>query len=170
MLRFSAMSTILLQLVGCTGVPEGVRPVEGFELERYLGTWYEIARLDHFYERGLSKVTAEYSLRDDGLVKVVNRGYSAEKGEWQEITGRAKLVDDERRGHLKVSFFGPFYASYVIFELDDEYRHALVTSRTKGSLWLLSRSKEIDEETLSRLIERARSLGFETEGLIMVDH
>jgi apolipoprotein D and lipocalin family protein len=161
---------LLLSLTGCTGVPEGVEPVEGFDLERYLGTWYEIARLDHVYERGLSKVTAQYSKRDDGLVKVVNRGYSAEDGEWKEIVGRAKPVGRASEGHLQVSFFGPFYASYVIFELDEDYRYAFVTSRTKGSLWLLSRTKTVDDALMTRFMERTRELGFDTERLVIVAH
>lgn len=164
------ISAMLLQLLGCTGVPEGIEPVRGFELERYLGTWYEIARLDHFYERGLSKVSAEYTMRGDGLVRVRNRGYSAEDGEWKDIEGRAKFVGDESVGHLAVSFFGPFYSSYVIFHLDPEYREAYVTSRTKGSLWFLSRTPEVSEAALERFKERARELGFRTEELVVVEH
>jgi apolipoprotein D and lipocalin family protein len=170
MRRMNGFWAILLSLAGCTSVPEGIEPVEDFDLERYLGTWYEIARLDHFYERGLSKVTAQYSKRDDGLVKVVNRGYSAEDGEWKEIVGRAKPVESASRGHLQVSFFGPFYASYVIFELDEDYRYAFVTSRTKGALWLLSRTKTVDDSVLAKFRERTRELGFDTEKLIMVEH
>ena len=108
---------LLMLLAGCTGVPEGVQPVTGFELERYLGTWYEIARLDHPFERGLSRVTAEYSRRDDGGVRVVNRGYAAADGRWNQVEGKAYFVESPDLGRLKVSFFGPFYGGYNIFAL-----------------------------------------------------
>jgi apolipoprotein D and lipocalin family protein len=104
------LATILaVFLSACTGAPEGVEVVSGFDLNRYLGTWYEIARLDHSFERGLSSITATYSLRDDGGVRVINRGYNAEEGEWDEAEGKAYFVGDEDVGQLKVSFFGPFY-------------------------------------------------------------
>ena len=105
-------------LAGCVGMPPGVEPVEDFELDRYLGKWYEIARLDHSFERGLSRVSAEYSLREDGGVRVVNRGYSDKSGKWKESEGKAYFVDGDDTGYLKVSFFGPFYGSYVVFELE----------------------------------------------------
>uniref|UniRef100_UPI00053C87D8 lipocalin family protein n=1 Tax=Vibrio cholerae TaxID=666 RepID=UPI00053C87D8 len=107
-------------LNGCLGMPESVKPVSGFELNNYLGKWYEVARLDHSFERGLSQVTAEYSARNDGDISVLNRGYSEEKGEWKEAEGKAYFVDGSTDGYLKVSFFGPFYGSYVVFELDRE--------------------------------------------------
>ena len=112
-------------LSGCVGLPQGIEPVRGFELERYLGKWYEIARLDHSFERGLEQVTAEYSLRDDGGVRVVNRGFDTGKGAWDEAVGKAYFVETEDLGYLKVSFFGPFYGAYVVFGLDDEnYRYS----------------------------------------------
>lgn len=114
MKALSLITATLLLLAGCTGLPEGIEPVTGFDKDRYLGTWYEIARLDHSFEEGLSKVTAEYTLNDDGSIKVINRGYNAEESEWQEAEGRAKFVGDSDVGHLKVSFFGPFYGSYVV--------------------------------------------------------
>jgi len=109
---------ILLSLSGCLGYPESVKPISGFNLNKYLGKWYEIARLDHPFERGLSNVTAVYSLKGDGGVKVVNRGFSSEDGEWKEATGKAYFVEASDKGYLKVSFFGPFYGSYVVFGLD----------------------------------------------------
>ncbi|MFI2811003.1 MULTISPECIES: lipocalin family protein [Microbulbifer] len=157
-------------LWGCTGVPENVQPVTGFDLDRYLGRWYEVARLDHSFERGLSHVTAEYSLNDDGTVKVVNRGYSREKGEWQEAVGRARFAGDPDTGHLEVSFFGPFYASYVVVALDADYRHAMVTGYNREYLWLLSREPEIPKAELEQLLQQARDLGYNTDNLIFVDH
>jgi apolipoprotein D and lipocalin family protein len=95
-LLFSAV----LWLASCTGVPDGVVAVEGFELNRYLGTWYEIARLDHRFERGLTDVTANYAMRDDGGVRVLNRGYDEESGEWREAEGKAYFVDAPDIGRL----------------------------------------------------------------------
>jgi len=157
-------------LTACLGMPEGVRPVTGFEIDRYLGTWYEIARLDHSFERGLTRVTAEYSLRDDGGVRVVNRGYDAAAGEWREAVGKAYFVGSEDAGYLKVSFFGPFYGSYVVFELDQEaYRYAFVAGPDRSYLWLLARTPTIDEPLRQRFVDRAAELGFETGSLIFVE-
>lgn len=156
-----------LLLAGCTGMPENVRPVEGFELERYLGTWYEVARLDHSFERGLEQVTAQYSLRPDGGVDVLNRGFSPERGEWREAVGKAYFADRPSEGHLKVSFFGPFYASYVVFGLDQSnYQYAFVSGPDTSYLWLLSRQPQVDDAVLQRFLREAQSLGFETADLI----
>ena len=111
---------LILLLTGCVGIPENVKPVENFKLENYLGKWYEIARFDHSFERGLSRVTADYSLRDDGGLKVINRGYSVKEDKWKEAEGKAYFVRESDQGYLKVSFFGPFYGSYIVFELDHE--------------------------------------------------
>ncbi|MCU0559187.1 MAG: lipocalin family protein [Desulfobacterales bacterium] len=158
-------------LGGCVGVPDGVAPVENFELERYLGTWYEIARLDHSFERGLSRVTADYSLREDGGVRVVNRGYSEKENKWKAAEGRAYFVDRADRGHLKVSFFGPFYGSYIVFELDrDGYQYALVSGPDTSYFWILARRSEMDRQLKQRLITRAAALGFDTSRLIWVAH
>ena len=160
----------LLSLIGCVGMPDGVRPVSDFELDRYLGTWYEIARLDHSFERGLSRVTAEYSLRDDGGVRVVNRGHDDDAGKWKESVGKAYFVEDENLGYLKVSFFGPFYGSYVVFELDHaQYGYAFVSGRSTSYLWLLSRTPAISEEVVDLFFERAEALGFNAGELIFVD-
>ncbi|MDH3512577.1 MAG: lipocalin family protein [Gammaproteobacteria bacterium] len=161
----------LFVLGGCTGVPEGVDVVTGFDLDRYLGTWYEVARLDHRFERGLSDVTATYSLRDDGGVHVVNRGYSADSGAWDEATGKAYFISNNDIGRLKVSFFGPFYGGYNIIELDkDGYQYALVAGPERSYLWILSRSPTLDPNTLSALITKANDLGFATDELIFVEH
>ncbi len=166
----SGLFTMAL-LAGCTGVPEGIAPVRGFELERYLGTWYEIARLDHSFERGLSSVTANYSMRDDGGVRVLNRGYSAENDSWDEAEGKAFFVGDEDRGHLKVSFFGPFYGAYVVFGLDqDDYQYSFVAGPDRSYLWLLAREPEVSDELMERFISRASELGFATDDLIYVEH
>lgn len=169
MIRFLS-ALLALAATGCTGLPEGVDPVQGFELDRYLGKWYEIARLDHSFERGLDKVTAEYSLRDDGGVKVINRGYSRTKAKWNEAEGKAYFVRDTGEGYLKVSFFGPFYGSYVVFEVDEEnYSYAFVAGPDKSYLWFLSRTPTVSDELMRKFIDKAGGLGFETDELIMVD-
>lgn len=162
---------ILLFLTGCVGIPEQVRPVDGFNLENYLGTWYEIARLDHPFERGLTRVTAEYGLRDDGGVRVVNRGYSAKEGTWKQVEGKAYFVEGPDQGYLKVSFFDPFYGSYIVFDLDREhYQYALVCGPDKNYLWILARSPHMKEDVKASLMAKAASLGFDTGALIHVDH
>ena len=164
---------ILLSLIlgGCTGIPEGVNPVTNFSTQKYLGKWYEIARLDHSFERGLDKVTAEYSLRDDGGIRVVNKGYSIQSGKLKEAQGKAYFVGDRQIGHLKVSFFGPFYGSYVVFDLDREnYQYAFVAGYNKSYLWLLSRTPEVDQGLVDKFINESRKLGFDTNGLVFVNH
>ena len=158
-------------LMGCAGIPENVKPVDNFKLEKYLGKWYEIARLDHSFERGLTKVTAEYSLREDGGVKVLNRGYSTEKNSWKEAEGKAYFVEKPDQGYLKVSFFGPFYGSYIVFDLDQEnYQYALVCGPKKSYLWILSREPQLAQDVKDRLIAKASAAGFDTGKLIYVDH
>jgi len=158
-----------LTLSGCLGMPEKVQPVSDFQLNRYLGQWYEIARLDHSFERGLEKVTAEYSMREDGGVSVVNRGFSTEDNEWREATGKAYFVDNTDQGYLKVSFFGPFYGSYVVFELEKEnYQYAFVSGPDLSYLWLLSRTPKVSEAIIADFIKKSQSLGFDTSKLILV--
>lgn len=159
----------LMLLSACVGLPENVTPVQNFELQRYLGKWYEIARLDHSFERGLSKVSAEYSLRDDGGVKVINRGYSESDEAWEEAVGKAYFVGDATEGYLKVSFFGPFYGAYVVFELDEQgYQYSVVAGPDKSYLWVLSRTPTMDPQVYKRLITKAAALGFATDKLILV--
>lgn len=162
---------LVFLLAGCTGLPDGVTPVDHFQLERYLGTWYEIARFDHSFERGLSQVSAEYSLNADGSVKVINRGYSAGDNKWKQAEGKAHFVKRPDQGFLKVSFFGPFYGSYVILELDkNDYTHALVCGPDRSYLWILARSPKISDEVKNALVAKASDLGFKTENLIWVRH
>ncbi len=160
-----------LILSGCSGYPKNITPVKNFEINDYLGTWYEIARLDHSFERGLEKVTAEYSIRDDGRVLVKNRGFSTVTQSWKQADGKAYLARKPDEGYLKVSFFGPFYSSYVIFDLDTvNYQHAFVTGPSTSYLWFLSRSPNPDKRTLARFVEKAEKLGFPTDELIYVNH
>lgn len=166
-----AAAMLFLTLAACTGVPKGIDTVEGFELQRYLGTWYEVARLDHRFERDLSDVSATYSLRDDGGVRVVNRGFNVRTDEWDEAVGKAYFIDEPTQGRLKVSFFGPFYGGYNIVELDTEnYEWSMVVGPNRSYLWILSRSPNLAAGVRERLVRRAQSLGFATEELIFPSH
>ncbi len=161
-------------LAGCSlAPPEGAEPVTGFELERYLGTWYEVARLDHRFETDLAAVTARYELRDDGGISVVNRGFDVKAEQWDSVMGRAYFIDDPDTASLKVSFFGPFYGGYHVLALDEsapDYGYALVAGPSVKYLWVLARSPQLPPETLDRLVDQARSLGFDVDELILVDH
>lgn len=155
-------------LAGCLGAPDGVEPVQGFEVERYMGRWHEIARLDHRFERGLEQVTATYALNPDGTVSVLNKGYNPAKGEWSEAAGKAKFVGAQDVGALKVSFFGPFYGAYNVIDLDPQYQHALVVGPNRSYLWILARSPALPADVVERLVGKARALGFDTSTLIYV--
>lgn len=160
-----------LLISSCLSIPDGVTPVNNFSLERYLGRWYEVARLDHSFERGLEAVSADYSLREDGSIKVINSGLNIETGEIQQAEGKGYFVDNSNIGHLKVSFFGPFFGSYVIFELDQEdYQYAFVAGNTANYLWLLARTPEVPDAVLRGFMDKASKFGFNTEELIFVQH
>lgn len=167
-----AFAIIALFGAGCTstGTPSGIEPIQSFELPRYLGKWYEIARLDHSFEENLQKVTAEYSMRDDGGVMVLNRGFNVKDNDWEKAEGRAYFVGEPNVGHLKVSFFGPFYSSYVIFELGEDYDYAFVSGPDREYLWLLAREPKVAPELYQRFVARAQELGFATGELIKVNH
>ena len=159
----------VLLLSGCLGMPQAVTPVKNFDLNKYLGKWYEIARLDHSFERGLSQVSAEYSLRDNGGVSVINRGFSEKDNAWQEAEGKAYFVGEDNEGYLKVSFFGPFYGSYVVFELEEAgYQYAFVSGPNTDYLWLLSRSPTVPAEVIEKFITLSKARGFNTDELIFV--
>lgn len=158
-------------LGGCASAPEGLQPVSDFQLDRYLGTWHEIARLDHSFERGLSKVTAEYSKRPDGAIQVVNRGYDARRGKWCQARAVARFVGPSNVASLKVTFLWPFAGAYHVIVLDREgYRYAMVTSSDRSYLWILARQKHLDPGILEELLDKAKGWGFQTEDLVFVDH
>lgn len=157
-------------LAGCAQIPDGIEPIQGFDATRYVGTWYEVARLDHRFERGLSQVTATYTARDDGGIDVLNRGFDETKGTWSEAKGRAKFVGPRDVGQLKVSFFGPFYGGYNIVDLDPAYSLSLVVGPDRSYLWILSRDPKPPREAVDRLVARAKALGFDTDALIYVSH
>ncbi|MBS0352770.1 MAG: lipocalin family protein [Proteobacteria bacterium] len=163
---------ITLSLAACSTMPpEGVHPVTSFDIDRYLGQWYEIARLDHSFERGLSDVNATYALQDDGSVKVINRGYDTRRQAWKEAIGRALFTGDKNTGSLKVSFFGPFYGGYHVVALDQQhYRWSLVAGPDRDYLWILARDTTLPADVRQQLLTQAQALGFATDKLIWVDH
>lgn len=157
-------------MFGKLGIPDGMTAVQGFDANRYLGVWHEIARLDHGFEKGLTHVTAEYSRRDDGGLKVVNKGFDTKTGKWQASEAKAYFLESPDIGRLKVSFFGPFYGSYNIIDLDEKnYAWALVTGPSTHFLWILARGKTLDDAVMQRLIQKAKTLGFKLDKLIYVD-
>ncbi len=165
------LCVLVICLHGCVALPEGLSVVEDFQAERYLGRWYEIARLDHSFERGLSQVTANYRRREDGGILVINRGYDDKKQSWRQAEGKAYFLGSPTTGSLKVSFFGPFYGGYHILALDKEdYRYSLVAGPNQSYLWILSRTPTLDKTIQERLITQARNLGFNTDKLIFVRH
>jgi len=160
---------LLLGLFGCAQIPEGVTAVQRFDADRYLGTWYEIARLDHVFERGLINVSATYSRNDDGSLKVINRGYDPVQDRWKEAQGRALFVAGSTVGQLKVSFFGPFYGGYNVVAIDEaDYAYVLVCGNSRNYLWILAREPQLPAAVTADLVQRARSLGFDTDALIFV--
>ena len=158
----------IVLLVSCTGLPDNVEPVSQFDTEQYLGTWYEIARLDHSFERNLERVTATYGLNEDGSISVLNKGFNTEKDEWRQAEGVAKPMGSSDIAHLKVSFFGPFYGTYAVFELADDYSHAFVSGYNTDYLWLLAREPDVSAEVRQRFINESQALGFDTSKLIWV--
>lgn len=168
--QFFALLITAIALSGCTGIPDGVTPVKGFQLERYLGTWYEIARLDHSFEQGLINVSATYQLRNNGGIDVINKGYDPEKKSWREAKGRAFFLDTPDTASLKVSFFRPFYGGYHVMALDPDYQWAMIAGPSHKYFWILSRSPSLPRATLDALLAKARESGFDLDGLIMVKH
>lgn len=145
--------------------------VENFEIERYLGTWYELARFDHSFERGLVGVTATYTLRDDGMIKVLNQGYkNSLHGELSQANGKAKIPNMNCPSKLKVSFFWFFYADYYVLELDKDYQWAIVGSNSNNYLWILSRKPIVDDSLFNLLVQKAQNLGYDINKLIKVKH
>ena len=167
---FLLITLITALLSGCTGTPEGITVVDGFEINRYMGSWYEVARLDHSFERGLNNISATYSPRTDGGVNVLNKGWNQADGKWEQAEGKAYFVEQPGKGHLKVSFFGPFYGGYNIIELDKkDYAYSMITGPDRSYFWILSRTRHLPKTTLDALIEKAKQLGFATDKLIFVN-
>ena len=147
-------------------IPKGAEPVANFEIEKFRGKWFEIARFDFKFEKNMSHVTANYYLTNDGTVKVLNRGYNFKDNEWQEKEGNAKFVDDKTIGALKVSFFGPFYSGYNVVSLEGDYEYALVFGQNTDYIWFLSRTETMDEGVKERFLQLARDAGYDLNRLV----
>ncbi len=170
-LKLALLMLTILTTAGCGGgVPEGLDPITGFDVNRYLGKWYEIARLDHRFERGLDEVSAHYSLNEDGSIKVINRGWKSAGNEWKQAEGRARFAGARDIGALEVSFFGPFWGGYNILILDSDYTYALVSGPSRKYLWILARTPTLPPETIASLTEQAAEWGFDTDALIFPKH
>lgn len=163
---------VALTLVACKSPtpPKGVKPVSDFNASRYLGKWYEIARLENRFEKGMEQVTATYGLQSDGGITVLNRGYDPIKNRWKESEGKAYFTGAPTTAALKVSFFGPFYGGYNVIKLDKDYQHALVSGPNRDYLWILSRSTTLPETVKQDFLATARELGFPVEQLVWVKH
>jgi len=168
--RTMIAAVMTFALCSCSTIPKGAVAVKPFDNSRYLGKWYEIARLDFKFERNLDNTTAEYSLNEDGTIKVVNRGFDTVKSEWKKAEGKAKFTGDKNIAMLKVSFFGPFYGGYNVIALDDEYKYALIAGESLKYLWILARETTIPDDVKTRYLEIAQKIGYKTSGLIWVKH
>ncbi|MCD8041729.1 MAG: lipocalin family protein [Tannerellaceae bacterium] len=164
-----ALGTLLV-MNSCKTIPKGVTAVQPFDTDKYLGHWYEIARMDFHFEKNIINATADYSLNEDGTVKVVNRGYNVKKKENVESVGKAKFVDSPNVGKLKVSFFGPFYAGYNVVAIDPDYQYALVAGKNHNYLWILSRKPELPQQIKEEYISKAKALGYDTDKLVWSQH
>ena len=164
------LTAALFAMNSCSSIPKGAKAVQDFKKEKYLGNWYEIARLDFVFEKNLNNTTAEYTLNEDGSIKVVNRGYNYIKNKNVESTGKVKFASDSNEGKLKVSFFGPFYSAYNVLAIDSDYKYALVAGKNLKYMWLLSREKTMPENIKEDYIKIAKDLGYNTSALIWVNH
>jgi apolipoprotein D and lipocalin family protein len=167
----TVLSLITISILSsCRSIPKGAIAVKPFEGKKYIGKWYEIARLDFRFERDLNNTTANYSLNDNGTIKVVNRGYNYKTNEWKEAVGKAKFVSSTDVGKLKVSFFGPFYSGYNVIAIDAEYKYALIAGKNLKYLWLLSREKTMPENVKQDYLKKAQDLGYNISALVWVEH
>lgn len=162
--------TAFALLKSCRTIPKHVTAVKPFSVQKYLGTWYEIARFDFRFEKGLNNTTANYSLNKDGTIKVINRGFDYKRNKWKQSIGKAKFVSSSNEGKLKVSFFRPFYAGYNVIALDEDYRYALVCGKNLDYLWMLSREKTIPEKIKDNYLQIAKNYGFDVSKLVWVEH
>lgn len=143
--------------------------VEKVDLSKYAGTWYEIARLPNSFEKGLECVTATYSLKSNGKIQVLNKGFAAKKGKYKTAKGTALVPDPAYPGRLKVTFFWPFYGNYHILELDKDYQYALVGDPSRKYLWVLARNKTLEDSIYTELMDHAKSMGFDTDQVVRIN-
>lgn len=164
------MGNILTGLYSCTTIPDGAVAVKSFDKNKYLGKWYEIARIDFKYEKDLDNTSATYSVNEDGTIKVDNQGHNTKTGEWKQAIGKARFVGDESTAMLKVSFFGPFYSGYNVIAIDSGYRYALIAGASLKYLWILSRETSIPEDIKNKYLKIAGEIGYDTNDLLWVKH
>lgn len=165
MKKIFTLSVLLCQLVGCTKLTVDNSVVANFDLSRFLGNWYEIARFDHKFERGMEQTNALYTLREDGKISVLNTGMK--NGKYSQAKGVAKLTDESAL--LRVSFWRPFYSDYRVMLVDDEYQYALVGSGSDDYLWILSRVPKISDDVRDLILSEAQRRGYDTDKLIWVN-
>lgn len=158
----------MAMLNSCQTIPKGAKAVKPFDKEKYLGKWYEIARFDYRFERNLIKTTAEYSLNEDGSIKVFNRGFNTKKNKETDATGKAKFAGPTDEARLKVSFFGPFYSGYNVIDITPDYKYALVAGKNLDYLWLLSRETTMPEPIKQGFLQKATDLGYDVSKLVWV--
>ncbi|MGE4290476.1 MAG: lipocalin family protein [Salinivirgaceae bacterium] len=171
--RRNYLLVLAIMMIGfnsCVSIPKGAVAVKPFDKEKYLGKWYELARLDFKYERNLNNTTAEYSLIDNGTIKVDNKGYNTLKERWEQATGKAKFVGEENVAMLKVSFFGPFYSGYNVIAIDNDYKYALVAGKSLKYLWILSRETNIPDDIKEKYLKIAEGIGYNTDNLLWIKH
>lgn len=171
--RRNYLLVLAIMMIGfnsCVSIPKGAVAVKPFDKEKYLGKWYELARLDFKYERNLNNTTAEYSLNDNGTIKVDNIGYNTLKERWEQATGKAKFVGEENVAMLKVSFFGPFYSGYNVIAIDNDYKYALVAGKSLKYLWILSRETNIPDDIKEKYLKIAEGIGYNTDNLLWIKH
>jgi len=161
---------IIILFNSCASIPQKAKPVENFEVNRYLGTWYEVARFDFRFEKDLDNTSANYTLDKKGNVIVLNSGYNFVKNKWSKADGLAKFRGDKNIAALKVSFFGPFYSGYNVIALDENYQYALIAGKNLDYLWILSRTKELPEEIKTEYLKIAVEIGYDTSRLIWIKH
>jgi apolipoprotein D and lipocalin family protein len=168
---FKSLAAIIgiVAFSSCVSIPKGATAITPFDKGKYLGTWYEIARMDFKFERNLNQTTANYSLNPDGSIKVVNRGYNYKTSKWSEAVGKAKFAGDPNVARLKVSFFGPFYSGYNVIALDTDYKYALIAGNNTGYMWILSRTKTVSEDVKQNYLKLVKGLGFNIDALIWVE-
>ncbi len=162
-------SGAFLFLSSCKSIPRGATAVKPFDTKKYLGKWYEIARFDYRFERNLKNTTAEYSLNQNGSIKVVNKGFNIKSNKLVEAIGKAKFAGDNNEARLKVSFFGPFYAGYNVIAIDPDYKYALIAGKDLNYLWILSREKTMPENIKKAYLQKASSLGYNLTDLVWVE-
>ena len=171
--KAAVAAVVVLLLNGCgqsRTIPQGATAVEPFDVRKYTGKWYEIARLDFKQEHGLNNVSAQYTLNDDGTIDVLNRGYNFEEEKWEEASGKARFVDSKNEAKMEVSFFGPFYSGYNVIAIDPDYQYALIAGESLEYLWLLSRETTMPENIKQDFLRKAEAIGYNTDNLVWVEH